>query len=337
MSKNDTSINENNSHNILDSILWARETFEKEGCELIINNGDFIDSDTIDAESNYIISQVYKNNKQKEILLCGNHELKDKDAKYTSLNILDNYPNIEVNNKLKTKKIGDTTLIFQPYTNKEEDIAKLLKKLDTIEGKKILFSHLTYRNVPNVYMSDKIKGEIDYNTVADKVDLIFNGHIHKALESDKYVQIGNLAGLNFSDDYDVHRPGIIILDTDTLEWRRIENPKTILFIKTNYANIDLGDELSRAYLRIECPVTKLKETQEQIEKLGITRYKLKLLSEAKDAANSEDKKDFNLYSDPASALRDFIKVETGVYTTEQLNDFINRYYENQKVNSQEEN
>lgn len=334
LSRNDINLSEANSHNIFESILWARQVFKDEGCELIINNGDFLDGDTIDAETNYIIREVYKNNKQKELLLCGNHEIKDKDAKYNSLNILDNYPNLEVINKIRVIKLDNITLVLQPYTNNEKHINKLIDTLDKIEGKKVLFSHLTYRNVPNIYMSDAIKGEIDYRKVEDKVNLIFNGHIHNALESQKYVQVGILTGLSFSDDYDKYKPGIIIFDTDKMSFKRIENPNAILYVKTNYNNLDL-ENLQRTYLRIDCPSNKIEEIQHKLDKLNVFRYKLKLILENNQNAQEIIKQDFNLYSDPTLALRDFIKTETGIYTTEQLNTFINEYYEEIKLQSKE--
>lgn len=337
LSKNDVKISETHTHNVFDSIKWAKDTFKQEKCELVIDCGDMLDSDVIESEANRMISQIYANNAKdiKEIILCGNHEMKDALGHYNSLCMLNNYPNVEVIDNLKVMEITkDLTFVFQPYTNKEESIDKLVDTLDKIKGKKVLFSHLTYTNVPNVKLNDKIKGEITYPVVRDKVDLIFNGHIHIGLESEKYYQVGTLTGLSFNDDYRFHKPGIIIFDTDTFEVKRIDNPLAVLYVKTSFDKLNVK-ELDRTYLRIDCPTDKVEETKKKIEKLGIKKYKLQILTSDTNDEVENEKTDFNIYSSPAEALYDFVKKEKGIYTEKQLNTFINEYIENLKVGSQE--
>jgi len=330
-----------NIHNIFKSMLWARQLAKDLKCDKIINNGDFLDSDKIEAEVSYLVSKIYENNTQEELILLGNHEIKDVKGKYNSLNILKPYPNIKIIDKISMSKAGDTTLIFQPYSKDPEAIKKLVYTLDKIKGKKILFSHLTYVNVPNVMLNPNIKGEIDYRSVRDKVDLIFNGHIHIGLESDKYVQCGTLDGISFNDDYKspYHKPGVIILDTDTLKWERIENPYAILYKKVKWDKIDIIDksELNRTRLSVECPAEKIEEVRKQLENLNALSYRITLqASTIKDENGNEiEKTDFNLYTDPSQALYDFIKIEKGIYTEELLSGFIKEYVEGEKVVSGE--
>lgn len=305
-------------------MLWARDTFLQEGCQLIINDGDFLDSETIRPETNYLISHIYKNNKQKEYILLGNHEKKDAEGKYNALNILDNYPNISIINELKVipLKDEDTVLIFQPYM--KSDWKDLCATLDKYKDKKrILFSHLGYDNVPNV--NSMLKGEIDYNLLKDRVDKIFNGHIHIGLESDKYIQVGILTGLNFSDAYPFHKPGIIIYNTETDEVKRIENPNAILYQKCKYTDINSIKDIERTHLRVECPSDKIEKVTEQCEKLNCLSYKIKVILEEKQKEVDREKVDFNLYTNPSQALYDFFKTDKSVFTEEQINTFLDEY------------
>ena len=329
LSKNDNRIDEKNIHNIHESVIWARDTFKKEGCELIINNGDMIDSDNLDSYTNYILSDIYKKNIGiKEIIICGNHEIKDIDGTYNSLCVLDNYKDIEVYNKIHTLKIkDDLTLVFQPYTRKEENIKELIDTLDSIKGKKVLFSHLTYINIPNIKLNDNIKGEIDYNSIKDKVDLIFNGHIHIALESDKYVQIGCITGSTFNDDYTYHKPGIIIFDTDTFEIKRIENPNAILYTKINYKQLSQIQDIKNKYFRIDCTPEEVEGVNELIQKLGIEKYKIKIVNNnSTTKTDTEEKVNLNIYTDPITALNNFIEIEQGSFDKEDLKGFIKEYF-----------
>ena len=329
LSKNDNQIDEKNIHNIHESVIWARNTFKQEGCDLIIDCGDLLDKSDIDAETNYILSDIYKKDLGiKEIIICGNHEIKDIDGTYNSLCVLNNYKNVEIYNKIHTLKINDDlTLIFQPYTKKEENIKELVNTLDSIKSKKVLFSHLTYINVPNIKLNENIKGEIDYNLVKDRVDLIFNGHIHTGLESDKYVQIGCITGSTFNDDYTFHKPGIIIFDTDTFEIKRIENPNAILYTKINYKELTQLKDINNKYFRIDCLPDELEKVNEQIQKLGLEKYKIKIVNNNSTVkTNTEEKVNLNIYTDPITALNNFIETEQGSFDKEDLKGFIKEYF-----------
>lgn len=324
-SRNDKVFSQTNSHNIYDSMLWARQTFKDKGCDLIIDGGDFLDSDSIDAETNDLIYKIYKNNVQKELILLGNHEKKDAEGKYTSLNILDNYPNIEIIRELKAIDIdNNTVLIFQPYMR--SDWKELCALLDKNQGKKrILFSHLTYDNLPNIKMM--AKGEIDYLLLKNRVEQIFNGHIHIGLETEKYCQIGQLTGLSFSDEYSFYNPGIIIYDTETNKIERIENPKAILYQKLKYTDIDNIKNIERSHLRIDCPPTKADELNQKLENTNCLSFRLKMIID-ENKTNKEDssnKVDFNLYTSPAQALLDFFKTEKTIFTEDQINTYLEEY------------
>ncbi len=316
-------------------MTWARG-IAKEHNYKIINTGDFLDSDKIEAEVGYLVSNIYKDNTIEENLLLGNHEMKDSGAKYTSLNILKPYPNLNIIDKLKVEEVEPGIFfIYQPFTKNPDDIKTLCDTLDKIKGKKILFSHLTYVNVPNVYLNNKIKGDIDYNMIKNRVDLIFNGHIHVGLESDKYVQIGTLTGSTFGDNYSFHKPGIIIFDTKDLTFERIENPYAILYINATYDEFKTkfnkkDTEQNRIRLCVECPAGKVEELKKKLDKLDLLSYKIKIISQPKEN-NDGEKTDFNLYTDPSQALYDFVKTEKGVYTEKQLDDFIKEYIEGNKT------
>ena len=314
---------------------WARSLFKEKGCGLIINDGDFLDSDVIKSETSHVIAEIFKDNAQEEILLLGNHEMRDANGQFNSLSILSNYPKLRVINKLTKITLSDgTNLIFQPYTSKMENIKKLTDLLDETKGKKILFSHLTYSNLPDVYMPGL--GEIDYNVVKDRADLIFNGHIHTAFETANFIQVGTLTGLNFSDDYTYHRPGVIIFNTETLTWERIENPKAILYQKTNVTNLKNLKDLDRSIIRVDCPAGQSEKIREQLEKVKCLRYKLKVLVDENTKVVAEDKPDFNLYTNATEALKDFIKIDKSIYSEEQLSNFIQEYVANKKEKTSED-
>ena len=323
LSKNDIKLTETNSHNVYDSLIWADGVAKENNSDIVLINGDFLDKDVLDSETNTLISDFFNQAQNKKYLfLLGNHEMMDADGNYNSLNILKNYKNVEVITKLKTLSSGDKTLVFQPYTKKVENINELLQTLSSNKNN-ILFSHLTYDNVPGI--NSLIKGELDYLAIRDKVNKIFNGHIHIGLEADnnKYIQIGTITGLNFSDNYNYSKPGIIIYDTENDTFKRIENPNSYLYITATPDNIDNIQNQKRVHLRIECKYSDIEKLKDKLDSMNFLSYEFKIT--VNDKKEQEDKIDFNLFDTPEKALKQFIQIDKSIYDENQLVDFIETY------------
>lgn len=256
-----------------DFIEWFCQEVRKSEVDLIINCGDLTSSDNLSATEitalSNTIGKLESLGKEKGIGISvrhvlGNHERKDKEGIYSSLNFLDtvdrhgDYTNDKVNGLVREFMVmhyGDTKLVFAPYGTEDQ-----LRDLETEPGYNYYaFTHLDFYDGMSKVTGLNPAEFQQYNR-------IFNGHVHNASEFDNIVNIGSCLGSNFSDNYSTARPGIIILDTDTGEYKRIENPTSPLYFTISSVDyLELPTTVvDRCYIRIDSPdvIKELKESND---------------------------------------------------------------------------
>lgn len=211
--------------NCIDSINWAEDTTRD--CDMVVYLGDFFDHESLKSEEITALSEI-KWNKAPHKFLVGNHELGLHDLSYSSAHIF-NLKDPQVIDHSMSWIYSDVEICYLPY---------MLDMKESIEGyfgeyiaeKRIIFSH---NDIAGVQMGKFVSTSgFDINDIEANCDLFINGHLHNGSKvSDKIYNVGNLTGQNFSEDAEVYKHNIFILDTDTLEIEEIENPFSLKFYK----------------------------------------------------------------------------------------------------------
>lgn len=219
--------------NCIDSINWAEDTLKD--CDKIIYLGDFFDSDILKSEELTALSELKWNDKE-HIFLVGNHELGLHDLSFSSAHLF-NIANKVVIDKpvVQVDSYAHVELCFLPYmldnTGRIEDyIYGRTNKLP-----RIIFSH---NDIAGIQLGKFLTTSgFDIENIDDSCDLFINGHLHnETCIDDKIYNIGNLTGQNFSEDFCRYGHKVFIIDTETLDIQKIENPFALRFFK--FENIE---------------------------------------------------------------------------------------------------
>lgn len=259
---------------IIDTGKWMYNTFKKQKVDFIVNCGDTLDTSTVKAEELTALNQFYSFSKGvKEYHIVGNHEIADSNGKFYSSSILSAYKFIEIIDTPKTIDVG-IKISFLPYKKAEDISYSLIEKLNA----DLLFSHIDIKGSalrPDYILDTGVEPEY----LADNFKMVINGHLHtpEVIETthNKVINIGSVSSISFVDS-NSYIPSVCILDTDTMEIERFNNPCSILFRKHTVNST--SDMLS--YLR------KLNANYKYI--LNITcPYSLK--QEIKNILDSEEK------------------------------------------------
>ena len=244
---------------LVKSFEWMYKKFDEKGVDLIINCGDLTDSDVLRAEENAALAKSLSfSRKVSEIHLLGNHDIKDASRNFSSIELLSGYPFIRVIRNLEEENINGLKLIFAPFTDKEKDKVQINRTARDCQEPCVLFSHLAYKGYG---LWDILAQEgLNKDILLENTNLrrIFNGHIHQALDMERYHQIGSLAGGSFSDSYKNGFPGIIIYNTETDSIERINNPYSFLFINRSFSSSsEINEYLKKLPENKKCLLAKV--------------------------------------------------------------------------------
>lgn len=213
--------------NCIESINWAEDTTRD--CDMVVYLGDFFDHESLKSEEITALSEI-KWNKLPHKFLVGNHELGLNDLSFSSAHIFDLHDKEVIDHSMSWIYSG-VEVCYLPYMlDMKESIEEYFG--DYPAEKRIIFSH---NDIAGVQMGKFVSTSgFDINDIEANCDLFINGHLHNGTQvSNKIYNIGNLTGQNFSEDANIYKHNIFILDTDTLEIEQIENPYALKFYKFN--------------------------------------------------------------------------------------------------------
>ena len=241
--------------NLINSINWCERLAEKEGCTEIICAGDFFDRTDIVAREATALKDIEWAN-MPHMMLVGNHEADDQALTFLSLDVFDN-PNFKIIRTPWHEFIegSKTVITYIPFLT--EEIRKPFKDyLYKDAAKQIVISHNELKGIQYGPAVSKYGFELED---LESVDLFINGHIHNGSFLNKRktaLNLGNLTGKSFEEDAKTYTHNVIILDTETLEMRFIENPYAFNFYKFD---IDVEADINKlniiknnAVLSIRC-------------------------------------------------------------------------------------
>ena len=212
---------------LIKSFEFMYKEFRNREVEAIICGGDLMDSDIIKSEEGSALSKALSYNTDiPEYFLLGNHEKKDDAGRFNSIALLSNFSHRRIIDKPTRLDIGGIKISFLPYNKEIDNCYEEIEKIPA----DLLVSHMNFNGM-NIGKSFVFDDGIDMDRILNNFKLVINGHIHNA---DKYADgriynIGSLFGTGFGDDYHFNYPGMVILDTETLELEHIDNPYAVTF------------------------------------------------------------------------------------------------------------
>ena len=215
--------------NQLRTFNWIKDQMYANGCELIIGLGDFFDkcqlSDTeITAAKELPLSTL------PAYLLVGNHESSYASLEFSSTKLLES-SSCKAIYVPSVMRIGSTEVCLLPYVTESDRraLADYFPKADGVKNR-IILSH---NDISGISYGPVTSTEgFGIKEIEENCDLFINAHIHNGQQiSSKIYNIGNITGQNFSEDASKYSHNIIILDTETLNLKFIENPHAFNFYK----------------------------------------------------------------------------------------------------------
>lgn len=215
---------------IVDTFRWMYDVFEEHSVDMIVNCGDLFDTFKLRAEEISAMAEALSFSRSvPEYHIVGNHELMDKRRNFYATALLKNYKYITVVDQPLKLHNG---MSFLPYM-RWEDAQDCLPLLSN----DILFSHIDIEG-SQVTPQFQLDTGIASQKLSDMFKLVINGHIHtyQKMRSNVY-NIGASTSTSFSDDPNYH-PSIGILDTDTLQFYKVNNPHAIRFERVLADNLD---------------------------------------------------------------------------------------------------
>jgi len=197
-------------------------TLEKYDVKSVIHMGDAFDSrKSIDYQSlEWSKRVVFDNLKKYDVhMIIGNHDVYYKDT--NNINspelLLKTYDNIITYKDPSEVKIGNLSILFLPWINKEnqEKTFELIKKTNC----KCAMGHLEFQGF-RVNKQVIMEHGLDSKSF-DKFDKVFSGHYHTISDNGKIFYLGNPYEMYWTDVDDTR--GFHIFDTETLELIPINN------------------------------------------------------------------------------------------------------------------
>lgn len=215
---------------------WLDSTILNNNIDFVIDCGDLVSSDVLTSKEIVSLYNFTQKNKYsdniKTVHLLGNHERNSKDGSINSIELIKLHKNHQIISNSTVIVLGNKKLAFISYGCESD-----------LPDADIAFTHLDL--VPNGSNFIGLNHDL-----FKKYKKVFNDHIHNPNEFGNIVNIGSPLGSNLADDYSVARPGVIILNLETLEYKRIENPFAPLYFKLNDGDNIPDDAVGRSYVKI---------------------------------------------------------------------------------------
>lgn len=221
--------------NLIRSVNWAEEQAAYQGCEAIVILGDFFDSSHLNAEEISALKEV-RWAPCSHVIITGNHETNVSNLDYSTADLFSLIPNATVISSPEKYLIEgtDCEFCFLPYIL-ERDRKDIQDYFPIQEAKKrIIFSHNDIKGIN--YGNFESPEGFDIDDIESNCNLFINGHIHHAGIHNNIINVGNLTGQNFTEDFS-YKHGVYVLDTEAVNGLWVDNPYAIYFDKLDLTKI----------------------------------------------------------------------------------------------------
>lgn len=196
--------------------------------------GDFYDNRTsVDVRVSNVVLDVLKEFKLKNIevvMLLGNHDVFfNSSIDIHSLSFFELFDNVTIIDRITEMDVYGVPCVFFPW---QTDNLFQSRKYDA----KLAFGHFAI-NGCKLTKKEVFEGGSSQTFFHDNFDKTFTGHFHQPGEyvstnGSEIVYIGSPYHLDRNDANEDR--GVIILDVETLEWKRVFSKTTMKYISINY-------------------------------------------------------------------------------------------------------
>lgn len=321
---------------LLNTMNWVNEVAVQNNCQLMICAGDMFDKAGCIDEELTALSDI-KWNDLPCYFLCGNHESSVNDLRYTTINALINkntQDQFKIINKVCAVEDNFSQIYFIPYIS-EIDRLPLSDYLAqsqieaNLSKSQIIISHNDLKGINYGGIESTVGFSLD--EIEQNCNLFLNGHIHNSKKvSDKILNLGSTSAHNFTNDSDIYKYGVWILDTEKSSIEFIENPYSFNFYKLEInteADCNLLKKLKPnavLSLKVKNDAELINKVETFISELGekIICYRIIPIILDSDLANSESVPNSSLNDLNMDHLAEFIKFckmnlsETDILNTE---------------------
>lgn len=258
--------------NCIRSVNFAEKEATDLGCDAIACLGDFFDRNSMTDEEISAMNDI-RWAPMAHMFLVGNHDSGEGDLRFSTTQCLSRN-GFTVISKPEHMTVGGTDFLFLPFIG-EDRRASIGKMAESMSLRKnghrlAVLSHNDIKGIRyGKYLSDR---GYELKDISDSCDLFINGHLHNGSyldEAGKILNLGNLTGLNFSEDASVYQHLISVLDTDALSLTFIENPFAYNFYKIDIEKADdlksLNGLKNNAVLSVSCMEDLVPELRKRID------------------------------------------------------------------------
>lgn len=266
--------------NQIKTINWIEKTACDNNCALIINAGDFFDSSTLNSEEISALREIKWNQTAWHYFLVGNHDASNRALTFSSTNLFSLCPNSDVIDRVSV--VGDDTfaILFVPYisqTNMDDDIHidELITDSSVLSSKNVLM--ISHNDIKDVQFGGFVsKSGLLIDDIEAHCDLCVNGHLHNGeWVTKKILNLGNITGQNFSEDAFRYKHQCIIVDTDNMQYKFVENPFAFNFYKidiTSSKEPTLFCFSKNAIVTVKCDKESVSVIKEKLGKSENVKY-----------------------------------------------------------------
>lgn len=225
---------------LIKSLNWAEELAVKQNCVCVINLGDMFDKPTLNAMEITALKDINWSSLD-HFVLVGNHDSNVNSLEYSSSEVLASLPNFRIISKPETLHLNDSLLHFIPYVT-EKDRVRFSEYIDKTQDKESEVKNhivLSHNDIRGIQLGKYVSQEgFDIEEINKNCDLFLNGHLHNSTwVNQKILNVGNLCGMNFSEDAFKYSHCAYVLDIDTLTVTSYENPYAL-----NFSKIEINDQ-----------------------------------------------------------------------------------------------
>lgn len=241
------------------TIDWVISLIEKHRPEYVVTLGDVLDTGgwvSVPALLHaYEIMERITDTVPTHLILSGNHDVSDKDAKCSSVRVYPGVPCYQLD-------LIDGIAIF-PYTRDYERVAEFLTRLEA-EPPLLMVGHLDWKGVSLTPTFVSTKGLLpsDYSALFPGVPFV-NGHYHSPLTVGEVVFAGSPLFRDFGDDPSRER-GIFMWDSDQ-GFQFFPNPHTyyVAVVRGEGALASLQEIPSpeNTKVRVHCSLSEVPEVE----------------------------------------------------------------------------
>lgn len=264
--------------NMIKTFQFINQTAKDHNVDKIICLGDLAENNVLTAEE---ISALSECNLSNHAFVVGNHDMST--SEYNICNIYK-----EVYHEVGALPFYDCNILLLPYSHEIHDLRTLTRNFDR-RLPTIILSHNDVKGVNYGNIASKVGYEVA--DILDSCNLFINGHIHvgRWVVTDRILNLGTVAGMNFNCLGAQWNPSLVILDTSTLKLTFIENPHSYLFHKIDVAPEKIMDALNR-----------LDSSRENVVQIRIPLQLVEVVSKLLDEKNIKFRRiityDYNNYS-----------------------------------------